>query len=460
MVHKPLFVLTCLFFVLILCCGILVPAAPADQGGNASNELMIIELDGPINPGSALYVERGIEEAQKTGAALVILRLDTPGGLASSMRTIVKAILNSSVPVVVYVGPRGAGAASAGVMITVSGHVAAMAKGTNIGAAHPVTAGGKDIQETMNKKVLNDMASYGRGIAENKGRNGEWVEKAIRESVSITADEAHEKYVVDLVVKDMDDLIERLHGREVSMADGPVTLRTQSLKAKFYHPGFRDRVLRTISDPNIAYILMMIGLAGLYFELSNPGAIFPGVIGAISLILAFFSFQTLPVNYAGLILIALAIIFFIAELIVASYGILSIGGVISLALGSIMLFEDVGVSLKLMLPTIILVGGFFVVVTTLAVRAYQRKPKGGSEGLLGEIGVVKESLSPEGLVFVHGEYWRAVPVPPSEVLEADEKVEVVEVEGLLLKVKKAADPDMVPPRKTTSGSGVQGTTGL
>ncbi|MCF8081967.1 MAG: nodulation protein NfeD [Deltaproteobacteria bacterium] len=445
MVHKPLFVLTCLFFVLTLCCGILAPAAPADQGDNSSNELMIIQLDGSINPGTALYVERGIEEAQETGAALVIIRLDTPGGLASSMRTIVKAILNSPVPVVVYVGPRGAGAASAGVMITVSGHVAAMAKGTNIGAAHPVTAGGKDIDKTMNKKVVNDMASYGRGIAENKGRNGEWVEKAIRESVSITAEEAREKYVVDLVVKDMDDLIQRLHGREVYMADGPITLKTQSLKTTYYRPGFRDRVLKTISDPNIAYILMMIGLAGLYFELSHPGAIFPGVIGAISLILAFFSFQTLPVNYAGLILIALAILFFIAEVKVASYGILSIGGLISLTLGSIMLFEGVGVSLKLMMPTILLVGGFFVVVATLAFRAYQRKPKGGAEGLVGELGVVKEPLSPEGRVFVHGEYWRAVPIPPSEVLKPDEKVEVVGVEGLLLKVKKATDPDIEHP---------------
>lgn len=431
--HARLFLIVAVLLGLI---GALPGTAAADP---APNQLMIIQLDGPINPGTALYVTRGIEEARDTGAALIIIRLDTPGGLASSMRTIVKAILNSPVPVVVYVGPRGAGAASAGVMITVSGHVAAMAKGTNIGAAHPVTAGGKDMDKTMSQKVVNDMASYGRGIAENKGRNGEWVEKAIRESVSITADEARDKYVVDLVVKDMADLIQKLHGRTVYMADGPVTLKTRSLEKRYYEPGFRDRVLKTISDPNIAYILMMIGLAGLYFELSHPGAIFPGVIGAISLILAFFSFQTLPVNYAGLILIALAIIFFIAEIMVPSYGILSIGGLISLTLGSIMLFEDVGVSLKLMMPTILLVGGFFVVVATLAFRAYQRKPTGGVDGLLGEVGVVKKRLDPEGLVFVHGEYWRAVSVPPSTELAPDEKVEVVGVEGLLLKVQKARD---------------------
>ncbi|MDZ7699615.1 MAG: nodulation protein NfeD [Deltaproteobacteria bacterium] len=409
---------------------------PHPAGAERPNELRIIELEGPINPGTALYVERGIQEAAEAKAELIILRLDTPGGLASSMRTIIKAILNSPVPVVVYVGPRGAGAASAGVMITVAGHVAAMARGTNIGAAHPVTAGGKDIDKTMSEKVVNDMASYGRGIAEDKGRNGEWVEKAIRESVSITADEAHEKYVVDLVVKDMDDLIESLDGRKVYVSGRPVTLKTKGLKKTYYRPGFRDQVLKTISDPNIAYILMMIGLAGLYFELSHPGAIFPGVIGAISLILAFFSFQTLPVNYAGLILIALAIIFFIAEIKVASYGILSIGGLIALTLGSIMLFEDVGVSLKLMMPTILLVGGFFVTVATLAFRAYSRKPKGGVEGIIGEVGVVKEPLNPEGTVFVHGEYWRAV---STEKIEPDEKVEVMGIDGLVLKVKRASN---------------------
>jgi membrane-bound serine protease (ClpP class) len=399
---------------------------------------MIIELEGPINPGTAMFVTRGLEEAAKQGAAVTILRLDTPGGLASSMRTIVKAILNSPVPVAVYVGPKGAGAASAGVMVTVAAHVAAMAPGTNIGAAHPVTAGGKDIEKTMSEKVVNDMASYARGIAEDKGKNGEWVEKAIRESVSITADEALENNVIDLVAKDIDELVQLLDGREVNLPSGKITLRTANLKKVYFHPGFRDRVLKTISDPNIAYILMMIGLAGLYFELSHPGAIFPGVIGAISLILAFYSFQTLPVNYAGLILIVLAIIFFIAEVKVSSYGILSIGGLISLTIGSIMLFEDVGVSLKLMLPTILLVGGFFVIVASLAFRAYRAKPRGGTDGLRGEVGLVKERIDPEGLIFVHGEYWRATAV---ERLEPGEKVEVEGLDGLVLRVKKVTNQE-------------------
>jgi membrane-bound serine protease (ClpP class) len=399
----------------------------------AENEVFIIELEGPINPGTAMYVTRGLEKAVKQGAGLAILRLDTPGGLASSMRTIMKAMLNSPIPIAVWVGPSGAGAASAGVMVTVAAHIATMAPGTNIGAAHPVTAGGKDIDKTMSEKVVNDMAAYARGIAEDKGRNGEWVEKAIRESVSITADEALENNVIDLVAKDIDELLQKIDGKEIRVSGGKVTLKTADLKKTYFRPGWRDRVLKTISDPNIAYILMMIGLAGLYFELSHPGAIFPGVIGAISLILAFFSFQTLPVNYAGLILITLAIIFFIAEVKVTSYGILSIGGLISLTIGSIMLFEDVSVSLKLMLPTILLVGGFFVVVASLAFRAYRARPVSGSDGLVGEVGLVKERIDPEGLIFVHGEYWRA---KAGERVEPGEKVEVEGVEGLILSVKK------------------------
>jgi membrane-bound serine protease (ClpP class) len=403
-------------------------------GVTNEREVMIIELEGAIGPATATFLNRGLEKAEDKGAVLVIVRLDTPGGLASSMRTMVKSILNSRVPVVVYVSPQGAGAASAGVMVTVAAHVAAMAPGTNIGAAHPVTAGGKDMEKTMTEKVVNDMASYGRGIAQQKGRNAEWVEKAIRESVSITADEAVKKNVVDLVAKDVDELLKLLEGREITLREGKIVLKTAGLAKTRYKPGVRDRILKTISDPNIAYILMMIGLAGLYFELSHPGVIFPGVIGAISLILAFYSFQTLPVNYAGLLLIALAIIFFIAEIKVTSYGALSLGGLISLTIGSIMLFDDLKVSLRLMAPTVVLVGGFFVVVSTLAFRAYRTQPKSGKEGMVGEIGLVKEDIDPEGLIFVHGEYWRAT---AEERIEADEKVEVEGADGLILRVRKA-----------------------
>jgi membrane-bound serine protease (ClpP class) len=402
-------------------------------GYGKGREVLLLELEGTISPGTATYLSRGIDEAEKSEAALVVVRLDTPGGLASSMRTMVKAIMNSSVPVVVYVSPQGAGAASAGVLVTVAAHVAAMAPGTNIGAAHPVAAGGKEIEKTMSEKVVNDMASYGRGIAQEKGRNAEWVEKAVRESVSITAEEALEKKVIDVVAADLDDLLKQLDGREVSLQKGKVVLKTKDLVKRHYQPGLRDKILKTISDPNIAYILMMIGLAGLYFELSHPGAIFPGVIGGISLILAFYAFQTLPVNYAGLLLIALAIIFFIAEIKVASYGILSVGGVISLTLGSIMLYEDVGVSLGLMMPTVALIGGFFVVVSALAFRAYRSKPKVGMEAMMGAVGVVKKPIDPEGLVFVHGELWRAV---SREKIDTGEKVEVERSEGLVLTVKR------------------------
>jgi membrane-bound serine protease (ClpP class) len=436
MANQRFVIFSPVFLIVVFSLTILLPGMSARA--LAQNEVVIIELEGPINPGTAMYVIRGLENATKQGAGLAILRLDTPGGLASSMRTIVKAILNSPIPVAVWVGPAGAGAASAGVMVTVAAHIAAMAPGTNIGAAHPVTAGGKDIEKTMSEKVVNDMAAYARGIAEDKGRNGEWVEKAIRESVSITADEALKNNVIDLVAKDIDELLQLMDGREVSVVGGKITLKTADLKKTYFLPGWRDKVLKTISDPNIAYILMMIGLAGLYFELSHPGAIFPGVIGAISLILAFFSFQTLPVNYAGLLLIVLAIIFFIAEIKVTSYGILSIGGLISMTIGSIMLFEDVGVSLKLMMPTIFLVGGFFVVVASLAFRAYRAKPKSGTEGLLGEVGVVKERIDPEGLIFVHGEYWRAI---ARERVEPGEKVEVEGVDGLVLKVKKTSNKE-------------------
>lgn len=414
----------------VFTCSLMLWGTP---GWCKQGEAFIIDLEGTINPATASFLARGIEDAEKSEAVVAIVRLDTPGGLASSMRTMVKAIMNSSVPVVVYVAPKGAGAASAGVMVTVAAHVAAMAPGTNIGAAHPVTAGGKDIEKTMSEKVVNDMAAYGRGIAQERGRNAEWVEKAIRESVSITAEEAVEKKVVDLVAPDVDDLLKLLDGRTVVLKEGKRVLKTKDLVKRYYEPGFRDKVLRVISDPNISYILMMIGLAGLYFELAHPGAIFPGVIGAISLILAFYSFQTLPVNYAGLLLIVLAIILFIAEVKISSFGMLAVGGLVSLALGSIMLFEEVRVSLELIAPTVILVGGFFVVVSSLAFRAYRSRPKVGMEGLMGEIGLVKEPVDPEGLIVVHGEYWRA---RSTEKIEPGEKVEVEGADGLILKVKK------------------------
>ncbi len=432
MLNSRTLMFTCFVLFGLILYGFSISGKPVQAA--IGDKALIIELEGPINPGNAAYVTRGLGEAKKRGAVLVVIRLDTPGGLATSMRTIIKGIMNSPVPVIVYVAPSGAGAASAGVMITVAGHIAAMAPGTNIGAAHPVSAGGKDIGGTMAEKVVNDMASYGRGIAGDKGKNGQWVERAIRESVSVTAEEALKINVIDLIAKDMDDLFRLVDGREVNLTNKKVVIKSAGLRTEYFQAGFRDRVLKTISDPNFVWILFMIGLAGIGFEITHPGSIFPGVIGAISLVLAFYAMQTLPVNYAGLLLIVLAIIFFIAEIKVTSYGVLSIGGLISLLIGSIMLFEDVGVSLRLLIPTTILLGGFFIGIAGLAFRAHRTKPKSGAEGLLEEIGIVRKLIDPEGLVFVHGENWRAM---AAERIEPGEKIEVEGINGLILHVRKA-----------------------
>jgi len=426
-----------LYSILIIFGVLICRHAESDTSTRKQPFVWIVEFDGPVNPGMATYVVRGIEKAANNGAQAVIIQLDTPGGLVSSMRRIVKAILNAPVPVVVYVAPEGAGAASAGVMITVAAHIAAMAPGTNIGAAHPVTTGGKDMNKTMSEKVVNDMASYGRGIAEEKGRNGAWVEKAIRKSVSITAKQALKKHVIDLIARDMDALLAKIDGKKVRLVTGTVTLQTKGAVRVHYRPNLRDRILKTISDPNISYILMMIGLAGMYFELAHPGAIFPGVIGGISLLLAFYSFQTLPVNYTGVLLILLGIIFFVAEIMVTSYGMLAIGGLVSITLGSLMLFDNVKISLQVMMPTVVLTGGFFMTVAWLAYRAHRKRPMGGLEGLIGKRAEVKEWEGHEGIIFVHGEYWRAI---SDDVLSPGQTAEVVGGDGLVLRIKRYLKP--------------------
>jgi len=401
----------------------------------AKGDIYIIEVADAISPGTAGFINDSIERAEKEEAACIIIELDTPGGLAESMRLIIQDILGSKVPVVVYVSPSGARAASAGVMITMAADIAAMAPGTNIGAAHPVGAGGKDISGKMSEKVINDMVAHAKSVAEERGRNQKWVEQAIRESVSVTETEALKENIIDLIAKDTDDLIRQLNGRKLKNK-GILTLdKAQKVIVK---PGLRAKILNTISNPNIAYILLMLGFAGLYFELSHPGAIFPGVIGGISLVLAFFALQTLPVNYAGILLIVLAIIFFIMEMKITSYGLLSVAGIISLLLGSLMLFKDTGPDLKLswrvILPTLILISGFFVLVAGLVFRAQISKPRTGSKGLVGEIGIVKKTLAPEGKVFVHGELWNA---RSDKTVAEDAKVRVVNVVNLMLEVEPA-----------------------
>ena len=399
----------------------------------AKGDVYIVVINDAISPGIAEYINNSIERAEKEEAACLIIELDTPGGLAESMRLIIKDILGSSVPIVVFVAPRGARAASAGVMITMAADVAVMAPGTNIGAAHPVGAGGKDISGKMSEKVINDMVAHAKSVAEKRGRNQKWVEQAIRESVSVTETEALKENVIDLIAEDTDDLIRQLNGLKIA-DKGELNLdKAQKVIVK---PSLRTNILKTISNPNIAYILLMIGLAGLYFELSHPGAIFPGVIGGISLVLAFFALQTLPVNYAGILLIVLAIIFFIMEMKIPSYGLLSVAGVVSLLLGSLMMFrgtgQDMRLSLKVLLPTFILISGFFVFVAGLVFRAQMSKPRTGAKGLVGEIGIVKKALTPEGKVFVHGELWNA---RAQEKIKKNAKVRIINVVNLMLEVE-------------------------
>jgi len=403
-----------------------------------AGDVYILRVSDAISPGTAQFIHSGLNKAQKEGAACVIIELDTPGGLAESMRTIVQDILASSLPVVVYVAPSGARAASAGVMITMAADIAAMAPGTNIGAAHPVGAGGQQIEGKMSEKVVNDMVAHAKSVAERRGRSAQWVEKAIRESVSITETEALKEGVIDLIAQDTEDLIRQINGRSVA---GKGTLTLDSPRQTVLEEGLRTKILRAISNPNIAYLLLMIGLAGIYFELSHPGAIFPGVVGGICLVLAFFALQTLPVNYAGILLIALAILFFIMEMKLTSYGLLSVAGTVSLLLGSLMLFEgeapESRLAWQVLLPTLFVISAFFTAVAFLVFRAQVSKPTTGSAGLVGEIGLVKKALEPEGKVFVHGELWNAFSRVP---LEEGVQVRVVKVAGLKLEVEPV-EPD-------------------
>jgi len=406
--------------------------------GSEARDIYIMTIASPIGPGIADFVKSSIEDASAGNAACLIIELDTPGGLVDSMRQIVMAIYASPVPVIVYVSPSGARAASAGVMITMAADIAAMAPSTNIGAASPVTIGGKDVDETMLKKINNDMVAYVKGIAGKRGRNAEWVEKAVRDAVSVTETEALEENIIDLVAEDIDHLIEQIDGREI---EGKGALDLAGAGRIRMVESLRTKVLKTISDPNIAYILMMIGLAGLYFELSHPGAVFPGVVGGISIILAFFAFQTLTVNYAGVLLIILAIIFFIMEIKIASYGMLSVAGVISLLLGSLMLYKSGDAHLQVSRWTIggtlTIVSSFFVCIAYLAFKAQIIPPMTGAAGLIGETGSARTPLTPKGKVFVRGELWDA---RAAEHIEAGDDITVTAVEKLVLEVEKTAEP--------------------
>ncbi len=373
--------------------------------------VFLLEVDGTINPALADYIVKGIETAEKRNAAAVIIRMDTPGGMVTTTKTIIKEMINAKLPVAVYVAPSGSSASSAGALITVCADVAAMAPGTNIGAAHPVGGGGQEIDSAMSEKIINDLTAYIRGIVTRKARNADWAEKAIRESVSITSKEALNLKVIDLVAESIPDLLNQMDGMKVSKENREYTLKTAGASVERVVPGLRFKILDAVANPNVAYILMMIGGVGIMMELYNPGLIFPGVAGGICLLLSFFALQVLPVNYVGILLILLSVVLFILELKVQSFGMLSVGAIISLTLGSVMLFETgelaMRVSWAVIIPTVAAVSSFFIFALGLVVKAWMGKPRTGKQGLLGEHGVALTDIDREGKISLHGEYWNA-----------------------------------------------------
>lgn len=403
--------------------------------------ILKITINAPIHPITSEYIRNTLDKADDENAALLIIILDTPGGLDTSMREIIGRILNAKTPVAAYVSPSGARAASAGFFIAIACDIFVMSPGTSTGAAHPVgiSITGQSMDETMMEKVTNDAASYIKTLAEKRGRNVSLAEDAVRKSFSYTEKEALEGKLIDLVAKNNQEIIEHFDGKSIKRFDGRKELLelkdTQILEIPMTA---RQKFLLTISNPNLAYILLMLGLLGLYFEFSNPGAILPGVLGAISLLLAIFSFQILPINYVGLILILLAIALFILEIKVQSYGILSVGGIIAMVIGSIMLINapipELRPSLKFIIPVAVGISLIFIFLIYITIKAHMKRVFTGKEGLVGEIGVAESDLSPEGKVFVHGELWNAEAAEP---VPKGSKVKVLEVmANLKIKVTK------------------------
>lgn len=402
-------------------------------------KVLVISVDGTINPSSAEYINSGIKQAGEINAECLIIKLNTPGGLLKSTRIIVTDILNSEIPVVVFVYPGGSQAASAGVFVTLAAHIAAMAPGTNIGAAHPVDMQGER-DSVMNEKATNDAAAFIRTISEKRARNIRWAEDAVRKSLSITETEALKEKVIDTIAISVQDLLEKIDGKEISLYSGEKLLDTKNAEVINLDMSFKQKILSFLSDPNIAYILLMIGIYGILFELYNPGAIFPGVTGGISIITAFYSLHTLPVNYAGLALIIFAVILFILEIKVMSHGILTIGGIISLILGSIMLIntettlEVFKISWQVILVVVILTSAFFIFAISFGIKAQRRKPTTGTEGIIGEIGETINDLEPEGQIRIHGEIWNAESLDGP--VSKGTKVKVTQVSNLKLMVRK------------------------
>lgn len=408
----------------------------------ASAEVVKIKVAAPIHPVTSEYVVKSLEQADRDGADLVILTLDTPGGLDTSMREIIEKIVNAKTPVAAFVGPGGSRAASAGFLIALACDVFVMAPGTSTGSAHPVgiSLTGQAMDKTMEEKVTHDAAAYVRTIAEKRGRNMVLAEDAVRKSLSYTEKEALDGGLIDFVAPSEEAIVARLDGRTIKRFDGSERALALAGKPVVDRPmTFRQRFLLTIANPNLAYILLMIGLLGLYFEFSHPGAILPGVLGGISLLLAVFAFQILPINYVGLGLIILAVILFILEVKVQSFGMLALGGIAAMIIGSLMLIKapiaELRPSLRFVLPVVIGVSAIVLFLLALVFKAHRRRSVSGREGMIGETGTARTDLAPAGMVFVHGELWEAVAEEP---VRAGEKVKVIEVlEGLKIRVGKA-----------------------
>ena len=424
-------------FTALLAVAVSALAQPKDAAGP---HVDLITIDGTINPAIADFIHESIGRSKANEARALIIQLDTPGGLVESTRLIVKDMLAAPLPVIVYVAPSGARAGSAGVFITLAAHVAAMAPATNIGAAHPVAGSGEEIKGAMGEKIVNDMAAFSETIAQKRGRNTEWAIQAVRKSVSITETEALKKNVIDLIAKDINDLLEQAHGRKVDVNGSKRDIALKNVRVVPYEMSVKQKILNAIAHPNIAYLLMMAGILGLYMEFSHPGTIFPGVTGAICLLLAFASLQLLPINYTGLALMVFGVALLVGEAFFPSFGVLGVGGIVSLALGSLLLFDtptsDFGVDRSIVFTAVATLGSFVLAVSYLVFRSQKAKPALGIDGLIGEIGVAKEALRPRGMVFVHGEYWKA---EADEEIEPGDKVKVVGIDRMVLKVKRARE---------------------
>ncbi|MER3523693.1 MAG: serine protease [Ignavibacteria bacterium] len=414
-----------------------------------------ITLDATINPATADYIHVSIQRAKEQNAECLVIRLNTPGGLLKSTRVIVTDLLSAPLPIVVYVAPAGSQAASAGTFITLAAHIAAMAPGTNIGAAHPVGMQGAEKDSIMNEKATNDAAAFIRTISEKRKRNVQWAEEAVRKSISITETEALKQRVIDVVAPSVAALMDSIDGKNVEIDGASRALRTKGAEIKEFEMDWKHKLLDMLSDPNVAYIFFLLGMYGLMFELYNPGSILPGVVGVIAIIIALYSLHTMPINYAGLALILFGIILFIAEIKITSYGLLTVGGIISLALGSIMLIEPdsslefIRISWSVIIPAALITAGFFAFAVGMGIKAQRRKPTTGIEGLIGETGEAITMLNPTGQVRAHGEIWKAI--SDEGKITSGTQIVVTSIDNLTLHVKKARhDGPGNPPHQPTT----------